>query len=135
MLVRERNVIPQSDDEMPEKVKPAFCSTGELFGGVERQLLDLCTYWLRKNSAPLLILFHDRELAAQARNIGVDPVIIPTRHKYDPGGAWHLAKVLAESDINVVHADRVLGDNPQVWRRFHDPTGNRDAPSRHAQKR
>jgi glycosyltransferase involved in cell wall biosynthesis len=85
-------------------VRLAFCSAGELFGGVERQLLGLCDYLLRRGRTPCLILFHDRELAAQARQRGLEPQILPARHRYDFRGAHQLAYWLAERQINVVHA-------------------------------
>lgn len=83
----------------------ALCSVGELFGGVERQLLGLCADRRRRTGAfPLLILFHDLELARQARALGVEPVILRGRHRYDPGLARRLAATLGAHGIQVVHA-------------------------------
>ncbi len=81
----------------------AICSAGELFGGVERQILDLCTYWRRTNDTdPDVVLFHNNELAVQLRGKGVEPVIL-SGGKYDPRLAWRLADLIATRGIDVVH--------------------------------
>jgi glycosyltransferase involved in cell wall biosynthesis len=84
-------------------VRPALCSAGELFGGVERQLLDLCEYLGERGRPPLLLLFHDAELARQARERGIDPLVIQGKNRYDPGQSRLLAIALAAHDINVIH--------------------------------
>ncbi|MHB8078492.1 MAG: glycosyltransferase [Candidatus Krumholzibacteriia bacterium] len=86
-------------------VRPALCSVGELFGGVERQLLDLCEYGRRRDgAAPPLIVFHDAELARQARARGFPVTVLAARHRYDPGLAGRLADALRAAGANVVHA-------------------------------
>ena len=82
----------------------ALLAPGELFGGVETQLLDLGTR-LHELCArpPLLILFHDRELAARAREAGLRTVILPARHRYDPSAARRLSELLAREDADVLH--------------------------------
>lgn len=83
----------------------ALCAAGELFGGVERQLLGLCEYAQRRTGVPpALLLFHDRELARQARRLGVAPTIVPARHRYDPAQAARLAAALTVASADVVHA-------------------------------
>lgn len=82
----------------------AMCSVGELFGGVERHLLGMCSWLLRQSRKPLLILFHDAELAYQVRSLGVEPVIIPTNSSVDLLGPWRIAEVLAKNRVDVVHA-------------------------------
>jgi glycosyltransferase involved in cell wall biosynthesis len=78
---------------------------GELFGGVERQLLDLCEYGRRRDgAAPPLIVFHDGELARQARARGFAVTVLSARHRYDPGLAVRLAETLRAEGVNVVHA-------------------------------
>lgn len=84
--------------------RPAFLSVGELFGGVERQLVGMCTWMQRQGREPVLILFHDRELAKQARGIGVEPIILETSGSFDPGAPRRLARILAERGVDVVHA-------------------------------
>lgn len=86
-----------------EPPRPAFLSVGELFGGVERHLIGMCTWMQRQGLKPVLILFHDRELARQAREIGVEPIIL-AGGSFDLGAPRRLARILAEREINVVHA-------------------------------
>ena len=57
--------------ERLRRVRLALCSLGELFGGVERQVLDLCTFLNREGLGPeVVVLFHDHELARQLRERG-----------------------------------------------------------------
>ena len=95
--------VTARDNRSKPDVRLALCAAGELFGGVERHLIELCTWLQRQGHRPLLILWHDRELANQARAIGVEPVILEGKHDYDPTAAWRLAKVLRTRDVNVVH--------------------------------
>jgi glycosyltransferase involved in cell wall biosynthesis len=81
----------------------AICSAGELFGGVERQILDLCTYWRRTHDVdPLVIIFHDHELAAQLRGRGIEPVVL-LGGKYDIRLAGRVADLVRRHGIDVVH--------------------------------
>lgn len=83
----------------------AVVSPGELFGGVERQILDLCRYLQRNDlGSPLVILFHDRELARQLRELGVQPVVLSARNRYDWGLTRQLEALFRERGIDVVHA-------------------------------
>jgi len=78
---------------------------GELFGGVERHVLGMCTYLKRRMGvSPVLVLFHDRELAAQARGMGLSPIVLSARHRYDPALAQQLARVARAEHLDVVHA-------------------------------
>lgn len=86
-------------------VRPALCSVGELFGGVERQLLDLGEYGRRRDGAPPpLIVFQDGELARQARARGLAVTVLAARHRYDPGLAGRLATALRAAGATVAHA-------------------------------
>ncbi|MFO7653434.1 MAG: glycosyltransferase family 4 protein [Candidatus Krumholzibacteriia bacterium] len=91
-------------------VRVALCSVGELFGGVERQILDLCRYLqrtgLQRTGADLaaVVLFHDGELARQLRGRGVEPCIVTAAGRYDPRLAQRVAGVLAREGVDVVHA-------------------------------
>jgi glycosyltransferase involved in cell wall biosynthesis len=88
-----------------ESLRLAICTGGELFGGVERQVLDLGDYARRRTGRPpLLVLFHDRELARQARSRGTEPAILGGRHRYDPALAAQVAEKLRAERIDVVHA-------------------------------
>lgn len=86
-------------------VKLAICAPGEMFGGVERQVLDLVEFWRRAAGVlPLVLLFHDGELARQLRACGVEPQVLRGRHRYDPGLVRATAAALAAGGCDVVHA-------------------------------
>jgi len=109
---------------LPDKTRTALrlglCSVGELFGGVERQLLGLCTYLRRRDLDPVLILFHDGELAARARELGVEPLFLPARHSFDLGAPRRLGRLLADRGINVVHVHGYRATvNCALARRWH----------------
>jgi len=83
----------------------AICSAGELFGGVERQILDLCRFWVsRSGSGPSVILFFDHELAERLRQNGIDPIVLQGKSRYDPRIVDSLVDALRSRDIDVVHA-------------------------------
>lgn len=77
-------------------LNPLIVSPGELFGGVERQVLDLCGELARRGEQPVPVVFHDAELAAQARAAGLAPVVVSgardlTRLGRERGSrVWHL---------------------------------------------
>ncbi|MBE0565699.1 MAG: glycosyltransferase, partial [Krumholzibacteria bacterium] len=86
-------------------MKLAICSQGELFGGVERHILDLCRYWVREGvGEPLVILFHDRTLAAMLRDQGITPAVVRGRHRYDWSLVGQVARLLADRQVEVAHA-------------------------------
>ena len=83
----------------------AICSAGELFGGVERQIMDLCRFQVSSTgTAPVVVLFFDRELADRLRQEGIDPVILRGRNRYDPRMVDSLVDLILEREIDVVHA-------------------------------
>ncbi len=78
---------------------------GELYGGVERQILDLCVHFRREGQeVPLVVLFHDRELAARLRELRVETIVLRGRNRYDWDLMRQMRDVLANHGINVVHA-------------------------------
>lgn len=81
----------------------AICTVGELFGGVERHVLGLLAGLAGEGVDVALVLFHDGELAAQARNLGVVPIILPSRNRAAFSAASRLAHVLEQRGIGVVH--------------------------------
>jgi len=82
----------------------AVCAMGELFGGVERHILDLCRYLRRAGLPdPLILLFHDARLAAGLRDQGLDPVIVAGANRYDPAMISRVASLLRDARIDVVH--------------------------------
>ncbi len=81
----------------------ALLSPGELFGGVETQLLGLCSCLRDKGVETLPIVFHDLELAARLRDAGHSPVVLPSTHRYDPMAARRLASLIEEHRCRVLH--------------------------------
>lgn len=82
----------------------AICSVGELFGGVERHILGILSGLQTHGIATILLLFHDGELAAQARQQGVEPVILPSHNWSLLATSRKLAQLLERQQIRVVHA-------------------------------
>ena len=85
-------------------MKLAICATGELFGGVERHVLGMCTFLRRQGEDPLLVLLHDRELARMARSAGLEPAILAPGGAFDIRVVGRLGSLLRENRIDVVHA-------------------------------
>jgi glycosyltransferase involved in cell wall biosynthesis len=88
--------------ERPLK-RVAICTVGELFGGVERHVLGMLAGLAAQDVSTLLVLFHDDELAAQARAMGIDPVILSPRNVAWPVTSRRLARILEWHGIRVVH--------------------------------
>jgi glycosyltransferase involved in cell wall biosynthesis len=85
-------------------VRLAICSAGELFGGVERHILGFCQWLQERGTSPIVILFHDQELAARLRELGLKPRIMEWGHPYDFRTINKLGRLLAAEDIQIVHA-------------------------------
>lgn len=81
----------------------AICTVGELFGGVERHVLGLISGLAAQGMSTLLVLFHDSELAAQARGQGIEPVILSNRNRSVLATARQLARLFKQRNIHVVH--------------------------------
>lgn len=82
----------------------AMCTAGELFGGVERHILGVASGLQAHGIEVLPILFHDGELAAQAREQGMEPAILSRPNRYLWSTARALASILRRRQIRVVHA-------------------------------
>ena len=83
----------------------AVVSPGELFGGVERQIVDVCRHLLAEDGvAPRILLFGDGELAGQLRDLGVEPTILRGHSRYDWSLVRQLQRELRAARIDVVHA-------------------------------
>jgi len=98
----------QHDGSSPTHVIPlskgiAICSVGELFGGVERHILGLLSGLQANSIKALLVLFHDGELAAQARNQGFELIILPSQNWTLWKTSQTLAGILRQRKIRVVH--------------------------------
>jgi glycosyltransferase involved in cell wall biosynthesis len=78
-------------------------SPGELFGGVETQILGLCTQLRELGVKVQPLLFHDHELAARLRDAGLEPRVIRARHRYDPAVARRLAELVDANGSRVLH--------------------------------
>jgi glycosyltransferase involved in cell wall biosynthesis len=77
---------------------------GELFGGVETQILGLARLLADSGAAaPTVALFHDRELAARLREQGCDVAILPSAGSYDIAPARTLSQLLEASKCDMVH--------------------------------
>jgi glycosyltransferase involved in cell wall biosynthesis len=122
----------------------AICTVGELFGGVERHVLELLRQLQARGITPVLLLFHDRELAAQARGQGIEPIVLRDHNLLIPHTARRLAAVLEQHHIGLVHVHgykaTVICCIARLWRRFQIvktvhglpelPTGNRTGAMR-----
>ena len=87
-----------------EQPRITICSAGELFGGVERHILGLTGYLVEcRGVTPRVVLFHDCELAAGLRDMGIEPVILRGWHRYDPRLARQLADLIAAEGHDLVH--------------------------------
>lgn len=82
----------------------AIISTGELFGGVERHILGMLTGLQQSSIVPTLLLFHDGELAEQARAQGIKPILLPSGNAQSISAARQLAAIIRKRDIHIVHA-------------------------------
>jgi glycosyltransferase involved in cell wall biosynthesis len=81
----------------------AICTVGELFGGVERHVLGMISGLAAHEVDVLLVLFHDKELAAQARALSIDPVILSSSNFAMSATSRRLAHLLRQQGIHVVH--------------------------------
>ncbi|HPE37235.1 MAG TPA: glycosyltransferase family 4 protein, partial [Spirochaetales bacterium] len=95
---------------MPRALSIAILAPGELFGGVERQILDLNACASERDGlAYTTCLFHDHTLAAALRRDGVTPEILLGRGRYDVAAATSLARDLSRRSFAVVHAHGYRG--------------------------
>ena len=81
----------------------AILAPGELFGGAERQILTLAQALATGGeAAPVLIVFHDRELAGQARRLGIPVRVLGVRGLVDLRAVRHLRRLLREEHFDAV---------------------------------
>lgn len=81
----------------------SILSPGELFGGVETQVLSLCLGLRERGIEVHPVLFHDRELAARLRDSGLRPEVVSVRHRYDPAAARGLVELVDRTRSRVLH--------------------------------
>jgi L-malate glycosyltransferase len=82
----------------------AICTVGELFGGVERHVLGMLQGLAARDIASMLILFHDGELAEQARAQGIEPVVLSSSNRSLLTTSRRLAGILEQRQMALVHA-------------------------------
>jgi L-malate glycosyltransferase len=81
----------------------AILSPGEIYGGAERQIVDLCSHYIKHDLPVTVFLFHRNELASRIESLGITPVILDG-HKYSFSNASNLASEIKINKIDVVHA-------------------------------
>lgn len=86
-----------------DELRIILFTVGELFGGVERHVLSLCTDLKRREMSPLLVLLNDGELAGKARRARLETVVLAKSWIYDPQPYRELKEVIAEIDPRVLH--------------------------------
>jgi glycosyltransferase involved in cell wall biosynthesis len=73
-------------------------------GGTERRLLSVVEGLDRRRFEPLLVCIDGLgELAADARALGVEPVVVGRTARYDARGIRHLARLLRSERVQIVH--------------------------------
>ena len=80
-----------------------FLSAGEIFGGVEAQLLDLNRCMSSRGLNARTVLFHDSELARRMRGSGLEPHILEQRGRYNPTAARDLRRLISDSGCQLLH--------------------------------
>ncbi len=81
----------------------AILSPGEIYGGAERQIVDLCSQYIKLGQPVTVFLFHRNELASRIESLGITPVILDG-HKYSFSNASNLASEIKSNKIDVMHA-------------------------------
>ncbi|HRC72047.1 MAG TPA: glycosyltransferase family 4 protein [Candidatus Competibacter sp.] len=82
----------------------AICSSGEVFGGVERHILGILSGLQMHGLSSLLLLFYDNELAGQARKRGIETIIIKNFNLSLLSTSRYLAHIFEKYKIKIVHA-------------------------------
>lgn len=80
-----------------------ICSTGELFGGVERHIIGLGKGLQSRGIKLQVILFNDAELADQLRSQGMRPIILASQNWLLLQTSFELAKLLKQHRAQIVH--------------------------------
>jgi glycosyltransferase involved in cell wall biosynthesis len=85
-----------------DHLRVAICSTGELWGGVERFIIALTAGLRELGHAPLVLLYHEGLLAERLRDCGFQTCVLGGG-KYDPEQIRGTRRALAEHGINLLH--------------------------------
>jgi glycosyltransferase involved in cell wall biosynthesis len=85
------------------KIRLAVLAAGELFGGAERQILTLVQELASAGgTAPILILFHDRDLADRARKAGIPVRVLGASSLVDLRSIRNLRHILCEERVDAI---------------------------------
>jgi len=85
------------------ELRVAICAAGEIWGGVE-QFVETASKELDRRGVKLLVLLlNDGLLAKRLRDSAVPVEVIRAFGKYDPTGAFRIARALRRNRIQVVH--------------------------------
>jgi glycosyltransferase involved in cell wall biosynthesis len=129
-LFNPLKILPHSLKKLrmlASRVRPALhgialCTVGELFGGVERHVLGLISELQALEFRPTLLVFHDSELATQARQQGIEPIILLNRNRSLLQTSRRIASLLKQRRIGVVHVHgykaMVFCSVARQWHRF-----------------
>lgn len=81
-------------------------SPGELYGGVERQIIDLCSVDRMSDGFHYVpaVLFRDGPLAKALTAAGRSPHVLEARGRYNPRLARMLSGVIASEGVQLIHA-------------------------------
>lgn len=85
------------------KLNLGIIAPGEIYGGAERQIVDLCSQYIKLGLPVTVFLFHRKELASRIESLGITPVILGG-HKYSFSNASNLASEIKNKKIDVMHA-------------------------------
>lgn len=85
-------------------IKVLALSPGELFGGVERQILDVGVRTTATEQVSIRPhVFYEGTLSERLAEAGVDVCRIHSRHRYDPAASRRLADLARSGGYDVVH--------------------------------
>jgi glycosyltransferase involved in cell wall biosynthesis len=102
-IQRKNDKFGSSDKNTLPSQHIAICSVGELFGGVERHILGILSGLQLRGLKTLLFLFHDKELATQAREQGIETIILPGCNWCLLSTSRRIARIFAKRQIEIVH--------------------------------
>ncbi len=78
-------------------------TSGDIFGGAERQILNLLKYLVERGQACALIVFHDRDLAHRARSLAVPTTVVGHGGRFELRAVRQLVTELRRTSTDVVH--------------------------------
>jgi len=92
---------PPTDSQ--DRLHLAILAAGEIFGGAERQILTLSqTLASGGNAMPTLIVYHNGDLAIEARRLGIPVRVVGARGLVDLRSIRKLQRILHAERINAI---------------------------------